>query len=109
MHRTVAELSWAHNIILIQKLKDHSSRLWYAQQTLEQGWNRDVLAVQIKNRAHERQGAAVTNFDHEATGEIYPWPMASCPIMNTLDPDNDDNFSLDIPAVFLYRPRKNHL
>jgi predicted nuclease of restriction endonuclease-like (RecB) superfamily len=36
--------------------------LWYARQALEQGWSRDVLAVQIKNHAHERQGAAVTNF-----------------------------------------------
>lgn len=62
MQRTVAQLSWAHNIILIQKLKDRSIRLWYAQQTLEQGWSRDVLAVQIKNHAYERQGAAVTNF-----------------------------------------------
>jgi len=30
---------------------------------LEQGWSRDTLTVQIKNRAHERQGAAVTNFN----------------------------------------------
>ncbi len=58
----VMQLSWAHNIILIQKLKHLPTRLWYARQALEQGWSRDSLAVQIKNRAHERQGAAVTNF-----------------------------------------------
>jgi predicted nuclease of restriction endonuclease-like (RecB) superfamily len=62
MQRAVAQLSWAHNIILIQKLKDLPTRFWYAQQVLEQGWSRDTLAVQIKNRTHERQGAAVTNF-----------------------------------------------
>lgn len=62
MQRTVAQLSWAHNIILIQKLKDLPTRLWYARQALEQGWSRDTLAAQIKNRAYERQGAAVTNF-----------------------------------------------
>ena len=57
-----ALLSWGHNIILIQKIKDLPTRSWYARQTLEQGWSRDTLTLQIKNRAHERQGAAITNF-----------------------------------------------
>ncbi len=30
-------LSWAHNIILIQKIKDLPTRYWYARQALEQG------------------------------------------------------------------------
>lgn len=60
--RSVAKLSWAHNIVLIQKLKHLPTRLWYARQALEQGWSRDTLTVQIKNRAHERQGTAITNF-----------------------------------------------
>jgi len=55
-------LPWFHNVILIQKLNDLPTRLWYARQTLEQGWSRDTLTQQIKNRAHERQGGAVTNF-----------------------------------------------
>ncbi|MTW20222.1 PDDEXK nuclease domain-containing protein [Allochromatium palmeri] len=55
-------IPWFHHIILIEKIKDLPTRLWYAQQVLEQGWSRDTLAVQIKNRVHERQGSAVTNF-----------------------------------------------
>ncbi len=62
MQRAVAQLSWAHNVILIQKLKHLPTRIWYARQTLEQGWTRDTLILQIKNRAHERQGGAITNF-----------------------------------------------
>lgn len=62
LKRAVMQLSWAHNVILIQKLKHIPTRLWYARQSLDQGWSRDTLAVQIKHRAHERQGAAVTNF-----------------------------------------------
>ncbi len=62
VQRTVAQLGWGHNVILFEKLKHLPTRLWYAQQTLEQGWSRDTLTAQIKNRAHERQGAAVTNF-----------------------------------------------
>ena len=60
--RAVAQLTWAHNIILIQKVKDLSTRLWYARQAFEHGWSRDVLSLQIQSRTHERQGKAVTNF-----------------------------------------------
>lgn len=55
-------IPWFHHVILIQKLKHLPTRLWYAGQTLEQSWSRDTLTLQIKNRAHERQGGAVTNF-----------------------------------------------
>lgn len=60
--RAVAQLTWAHNIIPIQKVKDLSTRLWYARQAFEHGWSRDVLSLQIQSRTHERQGKAVTNF-----------------------------------------------
>jgi len=62
VQRSVALLPWGHNILLLQKVKDLPTRLWYARQSLEQGWSRDTLTLQIKNRAHERQGTAVTNF-----------------------------------------------
>ena len=62
MQRSVAQIPWGHNIILIEKIKHLPTRLWYARQTLEHGWSRADLTVQIKNRAHERQGAAITNF-----------------------------------------------
>ncbi len=58
----VAKLSWAHNIILIEKLKDLKLRAWYAEATLEYGWSRDVLSIQIDAKAHKRQGKAITNF-----------------------------------------------
>ena len=62
VQRSVAQIPWGHNILLFEKIKDLPTRFWYARQTLEQGWSRDTLTVQIKNRAHERQGGAVTNF-----------------------------------------------
>jgi predicted nuclease of restriction endonuclease-like (RecB) superfamily len=63
VQRVVAQLPWAHNVILIQKLKDLPTRLWYARQAIAQGWSRDTLTAMIKSGAHKRQGAAVTNFD----------------------------------------------
>ncbi len=58
----VAQIPWGHNIDLLDKLTDHDTRLWYATQTIENGWSRNVLAMQIKSRLHERQGKAITNF-----------------------------------------------
>ena len=57
------QLSWSHNIVLMQQIKDLPTRLWYARQTLEQGWTRDTLTAQIKSGAHQRQGTAINNFN----------------------------------------------
>lgn len=62
LQRSVAQIPWGHNVLLFEKIKHLPTRLWYARQTLEHGWSRADLTVQIKNRAHERQGAAITNF-----------------------------------------------
>ncbi len=50
--RIVAQLPWAHNIILIQKLKDLPTRFWYARQVIAQGWSRDTLANMINSNTH---------------------------------------------------------
>ena len=62
LQRSVAQLPWGINITLMQKIAHLPTRLWYVERALEQGWTRDTLTLQIKNRAHERQGAAITNF-----------------------------------------------
>jgi predicted nuclease of restriction endonuclease-like (RecB) superfamily len=41
MQRIVAQLPWAHNVILIQKIKDLPIRLWYARQAIAEGWSED--------------------------------------------------------------------
>lgn len=63
VQRSVAQLPWRHNIALLEKLKSDEERLWYAQQTLENGWSRDILVMQIETRLLERQGSAITNFE----------------------------------------------
>ena len=58
----VADIPWGHNVLLLEKIKDTETRLWYARQTIENGWSRNILALQIDSRLHERQGKAVSNF-----------------------------------------------
>jgi predicted nuclease of restriction endonuclease-like (RecB) superfamily len=62
VQRVVGRLPWGQNIELLSKLKDREARLWYAEATLEYGWSRPVLAVQIDTRLRDRQGRAITNF-----------------------------------------------
>ena len=45
----------------MQKVKDYSTRRWYMEQTLANGWSRNVLALQIDARAHARRGKAASN------------------------------------------------
>lgn len=60
--QAVARLSWAHQVVLLEKLSALEARLWYAQATLEYGWSRNILIHQIESRLLERQSAAQTNF-----------------------------------------------
>ncbi|MBP7798014.1 MAG: DUF1016 family protein [Thermoanaerobaculaceae bacterium] len=53
---------WAHHVILMEKVKDFSTRRWYMEQALANGWSRNVLALQIDARAHARHGKAISNF-----------------------------------------------
>jgi predicted nuclease of restriction endonuclease-like (RecB) superfamily len=56
-------IPWFHHIILMEKMKDPTVRLWYMQQTLANGWSRHILQAMIQSESHRRQGRAVTNFD----------------------------------------------
>jgi predicted nuclease of restriction endonuclease-like (RecB) superfamily len=58
----VAQLPWGHNVVLMQKVKSPDIRLWYMQQTLQNGWSRSVLHLMIESKYHVRRGKAVTNF-----------------------------------------------
>ena len=60
--RLVARLPWAHNVLLIQSVKDDVIRFWYAEQALRNGWSRNVLKMQIDSQLHARQGKVTSNF-----------------------------------------------
>lgn len=62
MQRTAAQIPWRSNILLMDKLSNQDERVWYAQKALENGWSRDVLALQIESRLIERSGKSVNNF-----------------------------------------------
>jgi predicted nuclease of restriction endonuclease-like (RecB) superfamily len=58
----LAQITWYHNIALLEKLRTEAERLWYARATVEHGWSRAVLVHWIESDLYQRQGKATTNF-----------------------------------------------
>jgi predicted nuclease of restriction endonuclease-like (RecB) superfamily len=62
LQQVAAKLPWFHNVLLMEKVSDLDDRLWYMQQTIEQGWSRDRLSAMIKSAAHRSSGKVIHNF-----------------------------------------------
>lgn len=58
-----AKLTWSHNIILLDKLKDMEERFWDGCKTIENGWSVTVLEHQIVTKLIERsENKKIQNF-----------------------------------------------
>ena len=62
VHQLGGQIPWKHNCTIIDQIKDSPTRVWYIKKTIENGWSRSVLVMQIESQAHLRLGAAQTNF-----------------------------------------------
>ena len=63
----VGQIPWGHNLLLLHKLKDPQQRLWYAEQTIENGWSRAVLTYQIETDLYARQTSALKSHNFART------------------------------------------
>jgi len=63
IQRIAGQIPWRHNQVLLDKLKFKEQRLWYAQQSFQHGWSRDVLVMQIETDLYKPHGGAITNFE----------------------------------------------
>ena len=98
----VAQIPWTHNIILIQKIKDKNIRFWYMEQTLQNGWSKDILSLMIKSEVHNRTGNLVSNFS-----QILP-PLESDLVQQSFkDPYRFDFLTITEP--FRERELENNL
>lgn len=89
VQEVLAQITWYHNIALIEKVKSPEQRLWYARQTIEQGWSRNVLVHQIESGLYKRQGKADTNFSR-----TLPNPQSELAQQLFKDPYNFDFINL---------------
>ena len=65
--RIVADLlvrvPWGHHVVIMNKCKgDAAKALFYVRKTVENGWSRNVLGIEIDGDLYGRAGKAVTNF-----------------------------------------------
>ena len=66
----VAEISWSHNMVIMEKCKDDLEREFYIQMTKKYGWTKNVLIHQIEGKSYEKYLLNQTNFD-KAVPEKY--------------------------------------
>ncbi len=59
LQQAVGEIPWGHNIAIFSRVETPEARLWYAEQTIENGWSRNVLALQISTDLYSRQGRSI--------------------------------------------------
>jgi predicted nuclease of restriction endonuclease-like (RecB) superfamily len=81
----LAQITWYHNLTLLEKLESREERLWYAARTIEFGWSRNVLVHQIESGLYKREGKAVTNFQR-----TLPAPQSELAQQVLKDPYNFD-------------------
>lgn len=89
VQQLVGQIPWGHNVRLLDKVKDAKERRWYIQQTITNGWSRDVLEMQIESSLYQRQGDAVTNFER-----TLPQPQSDLAQQLIKDPYNFDFLTL---------------
>lgn len=59
----VAEISWSHNLVILEKCKDDLEREFYLRMTRKFGWTKSVLMNQIENQTYEKTLLNQTNFE----------------------------------------------
>ena len=77
----VARIPWGHIKVIITKIKDSKEALFYIQQTIENNWSRDTLALQIKTDLYARSAKAISNFKN-----TLPEPLSDLAQQTLKDP-----------------------
>lgn len=93
VHQLGAQLPWKHNCVIIDQVKDRQTREWYIKKTVENGWSRSVLEMQIESSAHLRLGASQNNF-----AAVLPSPQSDLARDILKDPYTFDFLSLTEPT-----------
>jgi predicted nuclease of restriction endonuclease-like (RecB) superfamily len=93
VQQLVAQIPWGHNVRLLDHVKSADERRWYIEQTIANGWSRNVLVLQIESGLYRRQGRALTNFQR-----VLPQPQSDLAQQILKDPYNFDFLTLSAEA-----------
>jgi predicted nuclease of restriction endonuclease-like (RecB) superfamily len=100
--QAVDQIPWGHNIKILYDIKSKEERIWYIQKSIENGWSRNVLSLQIKSNLFARDGKSVNNFQ-----STLPSPQSDLAASIIKDPYNLE--FLDIQGKFHERELEEKL
>ena len=89
VQEVLAQITWYHNITILDKVKDTVARDFYIRAAIQYGWSRNILVHQIESGLYERQGRALVNFDR-----TLPAPQSELARQILKDPYNFDFLTL---------------
>lgn len=83
VQEALAQITWYHNIALLDKVKNKDANIWYAKEVVKNGWSRNVLVHQIESGLYERQAIArkIANFEN-----LLPVPQRELAMQTMKDP-----------------------
>ncbi len=83
VQEALAQITWYHNIALLDKVKSKDASIWYAKEVVKNGWSRNVLVHQIESGLYERQAIArkIANFEN-----LLPVPQSELAMQTMKDP-----------------------
>lgn len=121
MQGPLAQITWYHNLALLEKVSTQANRLWYARQAAEHGWSQPVLVLKIEGHAHQRHGKAISNFkstlplmESDMAAQVFKDPYLF-DFLGTADPrrereveqalvDHIQRFLLELGTGFAFAP-----
>ena len=90
----VAQIPWGHNRLLLSKVKSINEALFYCRATIENGWSREQLEIQSKNKYYQSKGKSITNFKR-----TLPKPQSRLASETLKSPYNFDFLGLEEDAL----------
>lgn len=102
VQEVLAQITWYHNITLLDKVKISEERKWYVQQVVMNGWSRNVMVAQINTGLYHRQSQGIHNFH-----TTLPEPQSDLAASIIKDPYNLE--FLDIQGSFKERDLEEKL
>lgn len=91
-HQLGGKIPWRHHVEILTKSKTMEEAHFYMTETIENGWGRDALALQIKTGLYARQGKSITNFNN-----TLPSPLSDLAQQTLKDPYIFDFLTMTTP------------
>lgn len=90
--KQIVVVPWGHQIQIFTKCSGIDEAEFYMHQTIEQGWSRDFLSIQLKSRLYDRAGKSITNFTR-----ALPAPQSDLAQQTLKDPYAFDFMAMTVP------------